>query len=759
MICVGGASSSGTTLVADLLDSVPGIGCPPELYIFSDPGAYEWDDAFVAAALARRPRPNPSAHVLPHTWFNHKHLPSCGLDDRSLDRMIGESPDLRSFCEGFRHRFEVHRDRPIEVLAEKTPINVNLADTWCRAFPDGLFVHVVRHPWSVIASLGRRGFPPLQAGLVWTHQVRAGLAARKSPNCILLRYEDVLEAPFECMADIASRVGIDADPKAIEEGYRHNEYRASLGRVQEWKASTFDGEVHAESSPTSPAESDLMVLEHLWVRSEFGVHDTDGGLVETAREVGYDLERTIDPNPAVLERAFGTAYAGMLSSPRRGTLLKPVDPVLRPRHDATTSRLVRTASQREPGTLRVLHGVLGQAGQPSMLANALRRRGLVAASCRLAEHGLGFESDLRLDLDRARTPNLVAVLRRIARDFDVVHLHGSSFASPATGLPLNIDLMLLRLLGVKIVWHCRGTDSRLETEFRRAHPHQELYDPATFRGFAKPDAYRRERVLLRESICDHMLVVDEEMRSYIPDGEIVRRAIDLEAWPEVGPDGDRPGRVVIVHAPSREIYKGTEPLEAAIERLVAEGLPIEYRRVTGVPNDEAREIYKTADIVVDQLMIGWYGVLAVEAMALGKPVVAFIRPDLERHASDLPIVNAGIDDIEQRLRELVTDRDRRRRLGARNRRFVEENHCSNRIAAQLEEIYRRPRRPLEGLDWASVWERIDALARQDQQPLKDRNRELNAEVKQLRKQLKAAEEAQSFSGGLVQAIRRRIRGN
>ena len=45
--------------------------------------------------------------------------------------------------------------------------------------------------------------------------------------------------------------------------------------------------------------------------------------------------------------------------------------------------------------------------------------------------------------------------------------------------------------------------------------------------------------------------------------------------------------------------------------------------------------YRDADIVVDQLLAGWYGGFAVEAMALGKPVIAYLRE------SDLHHVPAG----------------------------------------------------------------------------------------------------------------------
>jgi len=36
---------------------------------------------------------------------------------------------------------------------------------------------------------------------------------------------------------------------------------------------------------------------------------------------------------------------------------------------------------------------------------------------------------------------------------------------------------------------------------------------------------------------------------------------------------------------------------------------------------------ETADLLVDQLLTGWYGAVAVEMMALGKPVVCYLRED------------------------------------------------------------------------------------------------------------------------------------
>src|SRR5207248_1810563 len=93
------------------------------------------------------------------------------------------------------------------------------------------------------------------------------------------------------------------------------------------------------------------------------------------------------------------------------------------------------------------------------------------------------------------------------------------------------------------------------------------------------------------------------------------------------PAGTAPVRVV--HAPNHQGFKGTSYLAAAVRRLRDRGVPVELRLVERVPNREAIETYRGADVVFDQCLIGYHGYFAVEGMALGKPTVVFLRhPEL-----------------------------------------------------------------------------------------------------------------------------------
>ena len=119
---------------------------------------------------------------------------------------------------------------------------------------------------------------------------------------------------------------------------------------------------------------------------------------------------------------------------------------------------------------------------------------------------------------------------------------------------------------------------------------------------------------------------------------------------------------------------------------------VELMLVEGVPHSKVKELYAHADLAVDQLLIGWYGGFAVEMMALGKPVVCYIRkedlkfiPDQMR--DDLPIVNANPDTIYEVLSRVAEQRDQLHLTGERGRAYVERWHDPLKIALKTKEVY------------------------------------------------------------------------
>ncbi len=163
----------------------------------------------------------------------------------------------------------------------------------------------------------------------------------------------------------------------------------------------------------------------------------------------------------------------------------------------------------------------------------------------------------------------------------------------------------------------------------------------------------------------------------------------VEAFGETRKMFWRDPRPVILHAPSSRQRKGTEQVIAAYE-----GLDADLVLVEGLHHAEAFERYRDADIVVDQLNAGWYGLFAIECMALGKPVITFLHDEAVRRTEEafgvsVPIVRATKEDLRARLEPLVASAAERRRIGEASRAYVERVHDLDRVADRLLDLYAR----------------------------------------------------------------------
>jgi hypothetical protein len=176
---------------------------------------------------------------------------------------------------------------------------------------------------------------------------------------------------------------------------------------------------------------------------------------------------------------------------------------------------------------------------------------------------------------------------------------------------------------------------------------------------------------------------------------------DLFFWPvDLDADGGRryaplypephPGRPIrIVHAPNHRMFKGTRFLEDAVASLRAEGVAVELVLVERVPNEKALEIYRTADIVFDQCLVGFHGYFALESLALGKPVMCFIRKPREYLIApdECPIVNVHAGTLREDIRRLVAESDRLGDLGRRGRAYIEKYFALPAFAERLRRAY------------------------------------------------------------------------
>ena len=305
--------------------------------------------------------------------------------------------------------------------------------------------------------------------------------------------------------------------------------------------------------------------------------------------------------------------------------------------------------------LRVIHCPVNVAGIPWENVQALRRKGVEARLVVFERGRLHPEADWSLDrrgrLAR-RLATQFAAFARLAPRTDVFH-----FYFGLTLVPKSVQFPLLRALRKKSVFHYLGSD---------------------IRGKSRSELAFGKR-------ADAEIVGSFAALQWVPEARVIPPGLDLRPFTPV-PPSDAP-RPLVVHAPSNRRRKGTRWVIQACEQL-----DVDLDVVEGVPHDAARERYARADIVVDQLNAGWHGVFALEAMALGKPVVTHLKPELVDHAEAgygvrLPVVAATKETLVDALRPLVDSPSLRREIGGASRAYVEQVHDINRVADRLLDLY------------------------------------------------------------------------
>ena len=307
--------------------------------------------------------------------------------------------------------------------------------------------------------------------------------------------------------------------------------------------------------------------------------------------------------------------------------------------------------------LRVTHCPVNVAGIPWENVQALRRKGIDARLVVFNRGALHPEADWSLGRRGGLVRQQLTQWRALARllpQTDVFH-----FYFGLTLVPKSLQFPILRALRKRSVFHYLGSD---------------------IRGKSRDELAYGKR-------AGAQIVGSFDALRWVPEAEMIPPGIDLHPFTPV-PPSDRP-RPIVVHAPSNRARKGTEYVIAACERL-----PVELDIVEGVPHDDARERYARADIVVDQLNAGWHGVFALEAMALGKPVVLFLKPDVvgqaERaYGTKVPLVPTTKETLVDDLRPLVESPPLRREIGAASRAYVERVHDIDKIADRLLDVYAR----------------------------------------------------------------------
>ena len=325
-----------------------------------------------------------------------------------------------------------------------------------------------------------------------------------------------------------------------------------------------------------------------------------------------------------------------------------------------------------------------------------------------AERELGFQSDLSIfkshiyynNYDKILNINYFSIpgeikkinfFKKAIKNYDIFHFNwGFSILDyPYLGLDY-LDFAFLKRAGKKIFMTLQGDDVR-QKDYFQAHFGYGPYPAPTysFKDWLM-DRRRQVRIKKIDKFADKIFALNPDLLYVLPSrAKFIPYPYPVEKIKNILPCRQS-SKIKIVHAPSHRFAKGTDLIIKVINRLKKK-YPIDFVLVENLKQDQAQKVYKGADLAIDQLIVGWYGIFAVEMMAMGIPVIAFLRQnDLKKFVpfwKEIPIINTNAETLQKKLEIFIKDPSLRKKIGKQGQKFVMKNHHSLKIAKEISQYY------------------------------------------------------------------------
>jgi len=341
--------------------------------------------------------------------------------------------------------------------------------------------------------------------------------------------------------------------------------------------------------------------------------------------------------------------------------------------------------------MRILHCPVDVGGQAWMISRAERRLGYESDHMVFSGSYIDYPADYNLNFKKnsflSNFLKTALFLLRAIKKYDIFHFYYAKSI-----LPLCLDLPILKIFGKKIFFTFQGSDIRRRGYFLKRFKTDVYKDCKEITHKKFFDFFRLLRLKIAVFLANKTFVLNPDLKLISPSSEMLPYGnVDLDNWFPVG-FKRKDNSLIILHAPTNRALKGTKYLIEAVSKLKKEGYPVNLKLLEGIKHNQMREFCRDADIVVDQLLIGWYGGFAVETMALGKPVVCYLNEDLfylVSWAKDIPIINANSATVYDKLKWLIENPKEREKIGKMGREFVEKWHNPVRIAEKLIKFYEK----------------------------------------------------------------------
>ncbi len=205
--------------------------------------------------------------------------------------------------------------------------------------------------------------------------------------------------------------------------------------------------------------------------------------------------------------------------------------------------------------------------------------------------------------------------------------------------------------------------------------------------------------------CDRILVSTPDIlstaKSFREDAEYLPNPVDLRIfYPK--PAVNHAKKKVLIASDSNWDVKGTDIAIKALSRIknevdvsiiaygkdfertlnLARSLGLRLNVLPKVPHEKLNQYYWDADVVIDRFKLGSLGMVSLEAIACGRPVIAYVSSEYEEYKS-FPLKDVN---EEEDVAEAIVSADER--LWREEYEYMRVNHDPNAIVDTIIRIYK-----------------------------------------------------------------------
>jgi glycosyltransferase involved in cell wall biosynthesis len=337
---------------------------------------------------------------------------------------------------------------------------------------------------------------------------------------------------------------------------------------------------------------------------------------------------------------------------------------------------------------RIFIGINDVSGFSLRFKNGFNKIGVEADFYAPAGHIYGFRTDKLIKYSEnrlLRKIQKIALLTKMILKYDYF-----LFISPSSLLKDFQDVRLLRKFGKTTMMLFTGCDLRIPEKI--AHYKWNPCSGCTqeYKDFVNCVIESKKKMIRHLEDTFDIIGAPFEAAGYLEKKYF--NAIfpfDMDEFDQFVNDTYSPSNPIrIFHAPSNPVYKGSKFIIETVEKLKLQ-YDIEFICLQNVPYEEYKKKLSNADLIIDQMLLGSYGSVAIEGLLMNKPVISYLREDIWNvvDKDDCPIINANPDTLYSVLEEILKSPAKLSPIIQRGRKYVEKYHKDTVVAHRFLEEF------------------------------------------------------------------------